>query len=69
MGNTEKKLDALIDALGFDVEEIVSCKALYKNKDIDSSGNPDEGAAPSVVFENIDYKITKRNDHQRQYNI
>ena len=35
MNNTEKKLDALIDALGFDVERIVVSESLYRYDVID----------------------------------
>ena len=32
MADYEKKLDALIDALGFDVEEVVVSDSLYRDK-------------------------------------
>jgi len=46
MSNLEAKLDALIDALGFDVEEVYRYVS-YKKKE--------EGINPS-----IEYKLTKR---------
>lgn len=65
MSNCEKKLDALIDALGFDVKEVVSKKFLYNAKDMHPSGNPISGAVPSVTFENADYKLTKRKYNEK----
>ena len=57
MNNTEKKLDALIDALGFDVEEVVTTvhppfsimKALFTDR-YNQQGPVDT----------VNYKITKR---------
>ena len=57
MSNTEKKLDALIDALGFDVEEVVTTvhppfsimKALFTDR-YNQQG----------PIDTVDYKITKR---------
>tara|TARA_R110000751_G_scaffold73408_1_gene148429 strand:+ start:13119 stop:13394 length:276 start_codon:yes stop_codon:yes gene_type:complete len=50
MNNTEKKLDALIDALGFDVESVDSdvFKGVYSGREVYNK-------------EVISYKLTKRN--------
>jgi hypothetical protein len=48
MENIEKKLDALIDVLGFDVEEFDITRA--------------EGYDPYPVYKVTDYKLTKRID-------
>jgi len=53
MNNTEKKLDALIDALGFDVEAVsVGNYELIKAK----------GLRPAIVQEVFNYKLTKRKE-------
>lgn len=51
--NIEKKLDALIDALGFDVEEVQGDVFLgcYSGRDVYNK-------------QAVDYKITKRNQKQ-----
>jgi hypothetical protein len=52
MNNTENKLDALIAAMGFDVEVVsVGNYELIKAK----------GLRPAIVQEVFDYKLTKRN--------
>ena len=58
MNNLEKKLDALIDALGFDAEKIKGevFKGCYSGRDI-------------YITEVIDYKLTKRDNPQRKYNL
>tara|TARA_R110000851_G_scaffold106661_1_gene226103 strand:+ start:423 stop:767 length:345 start_codon:yes stop_codon:yes gene_type:complete len=60
MNNTEKKLDALIDALGFDVEEV---SKVYING-VMYCGN--ESLIPVSTIDNIvhtiDYKLTKRDE-------
>ena len=57
MNNTEKKLDALIDALGFDVKAV-------------SVGNHELIKAfwdrPAIVQEVFDYKLTKRDSPKRK---
>lgn len=57
MNNIEKKLDALIDALGFDVEEVVHTDTI-----IDPTGVFDWlGVNPTATtVTNIDYKLTKK---------
>ena len=60
MNNTEKKLDALIDALGFDVEEVDSSVSMYKLDDLDRDGDPYKDANP-ITISKLDYKLTKRN--------
>ena len=62
MNNCEKKLDALIDALGFDVEEVT------KNFEMADKSRPEAGAT-FMLKQVIDYKVTKRNDPQRKYNL
>jgi len=53
MNNTEKKLDALIDALGFDVEAVsVGNYELIKAK----------GLRPEIVQEVFNCKLTKRKE-------
>ena len=69
MSDIEKKLDALIDALGFDVEVNTAYTSIYKKKDVNCSGNPVNGAIPERMYEKTDYKLTKRNDPQRKYNL
>jgi len=59
MNNIEKKLDALIDALGFDVEETDNSIKMYKIEDIDNNGDPYIDANPDVI-KVIDYKLTKK---------
>ena len=49
MNNTEKKLDALIDALGFDVEANTVTKEIH---------NPYDSSFE--VITNTNYKLTKR---------
>lgn len=60
MNNLEKKLDALIDALGFDVEEIETQQKMYSRDDIDDKGQPKENAMPTHIFVNAEYKLTKK---------
>tara|TARA_R110000764_G_C10808163_1_gene359907 strand:+ start:218 stop:493 length:276 start_codon:yes stop_codon:yes gene_type:complete len=62
MNNIEKKLDALIDALGFDVEVIDSGFTVVKVSELDTTPYPDK-------IHRTDYKLTKRNDPQRKYNL
>jgi hypothetical protein len=51
MNNTEKKLDALIAAMGFDVEvvSIGNCELIKAR-----------GLQPAIVQEAFDYKLTER---------
>jgi hypothetical protein len=52
MNNIEKKLDALIDALGFDVEAVsVGNHEIFKADNL----------RPAIIQEVFDYKLTKRN--------
>ena len=53
MNNIEKKLDALIDALGFDVEEIT------KSLEMPDKSRP-EADATLMLKQVVDYKLTKR---------
>jgi len=55
MNNTEKKLDALIDALGFDVEESTTTNKLHRIFD----GNQ-VVELPDHEIVTIDYKVTKK---------
>jgi hypothetical protein len=53
MNNTEKKLDALIDALGFDVETVsVGNHEIFKATNL----------RPAIVQEIFNYKLTKRDE-------
>jgi len=53
MNNIEKKLDALIDALGFDVEAVsVGNHEIFKANNL----------RPAIIQEVFDYKLTKRED-------
>lgn len=58
--NLEKKLDALIDALGFDVEETDTQQRMYSKDDVDDKGQPKENAIPTHIFINSEYKLTKK---------
>jgi hypothetical protein len=64
MNNTEKKLDALIDALGFDVEVIetitLSGKPLEKPDMTPGAFLPVEASDLRDIIRVIDYKLTKR---------
>lgn len=60
MNNVEKKLDALIEALGFEVEAVKAHKELYIASDIDEYGKPKANAKPKTVLECTDYKLTKK---------
>ena len=51
MNNTEKKLDALIDALGFDIEET------RRNIESVAKGGDGQALYTTPLF---DYKLTKR---------
>jgi len=55
MNNCEKKLDALIDALGFDVEEVIGDVFMgrYSGRDIHDK-------------QVVDYKLTKRTYSKKQ---
>tara|TARA_R110000850_G_scaffold100316_2_gene207503 strand:+ start:1273 stop:1503 length:231 start_codon:yes stop_codon:yes gene_type:complete len=53
MSDIEKKLDALIDALGFDVEEVI------KNFEVADKSRPEAGAT-FMLKQVVDYKLTKR---------
>jgi hypothetical protein len=65
MNNTENKLDALIAALGFDVEEVVSTfeppfsvtKALFTDR-----------FNPQAPVTTTNYKLTKRNINSKPFN-
>ena len=62
MNNYEKKLDALIDALGFDVERLLDIKHIYRREDLQPNGEPKENAMPNCTIDNSTYKLTKRKD-------
>ena len=53
MNNIEKKLDALIDALGFDVKVIDSSFTVVKVGELDTTPYPGK-------IHRTDYKLTKR---------
>ena len=53
MNNIEKKLDALIDALGFDVKVVDSSFTVVKLGKFDTTPYPDK-------IHRTDYKLTKR---------
>jgi hypothetical protein len=57
MNNTEKKLDALIDALGFDVEEVVT--TVHPSFSIMKACFTDRYNQQGPVH-TVNYKITKR---------
>ena len=59
MSDCEKKLDALIDALGFDVEEVRDIKPYYHPDDMQSNGEPKVNARCERIVNNS-YKLTKR---------
>ena len=62
MNNTERKLDALIDALGFDVEVTDDAKEMYLPHQVDDDGKVKEGATPAFTHNRTVYKLTKRED-------
>ena len=53
MNNIEKKLDALIDALGFNVEDVT------KNFEMTDKSRPEAGAT-FILKQVVDYKLTKK---------
>ncbi len=57
MSNTEKKLDALIDALGFDVEEVVT--TVHPPFSIIKAAFTDRYNQQGPV-DTVNYKLTKR---------
>ena len=57
--NTERKLDALIDALGFDIEVVDSSIKAYRLDDIDRDGDPYTDAIPMTISK-TDYKLTRK---------
>ena len=59
MNNIEKKLDALIDALGFDVE-VVGSKAKMNKYDLNSASYHNPLGIIRVSDSTIEYKLTKR---------
>ena len=60
MNNIEKKLDALIDALGFDVE-VVGSKAKMNKYDLNSALDANNPLGIIRVSDStIEYKLTKR---------
>jgi hypothetical protein len=61
MNNTEKKLDALIDALGFDVEEIVT--TVHPPFSIMKACFTDRYNQQGPVH-TVNYKLTKRKDER-----
>ena len=65
MNSTEKKLDALIDALGFDVERFCDIKRAYKCEDLQGNGEPKEYALPESIIDNSTYKLTKRKYNEK----
>lgn len=62
MNNIEKKLDALIDALGFDVEEIIT---IASEADVNEWNKMFLSRHCSAIttrpVDDINYKLTKRN--------
>jgi hypothetical protein len=68
MNNTEKKLDALIDALGFDVEEILIYDPLsvsnWDNKWEAVQKESENFIAPNKPTPKFEYKLTKRKDER-----
>tara|TARA_R110000851_G_scaffold43718_1_gene107885 strand:- start:78 stop:368 length:291 start_codon:yes stop_codon:yes gene_type:complete len=70
MNNIEKKLDALIDALGFDVEEVRSPLDDFAVSEWNNKWrNANTSHVPPKPTATINYKLTKRNDPQRKYNL
>ena len=63
MNSTEKKLDALIDALGFECEKVCDIKRMYKPSDVNDKGEPKENAMPAHIIDNSSYKLTKKVRH------
>ena len=70
MNNIEKKLDALIDALGFDVEELRTPVGDTEVSDWNNKWrNANTSNIPPRPASSIDYKLTKRDNPQRKYNL
>ena len=69
MNNIEKKLDALINALGFDCKRNLDIKHVYRREDLQDNGEPKVYALPESIIDNSTYTVTKRNDLQRKYNL
>ena len=69
MNNIEKKLDALIDALGFDVERVNDVKRIYRCEDLQGNGEPKVNALPNCIIDNSTYKLTKRNSKQEKVKV
>ena len=60
MNNIEKKLDALIDVLGFDCKEVKSTSKFYGVGYVNDDGSLKDGAIPAGTMKSIDYKVTKK---------
>ena len=65
MNNIEKKLDAIIDALGFDVEEAITRK-IFVSAEVPSFREFTQGCD---VITTTDYKLTKRNSKQEKVKV
>ena len=65
MNNIEKKLDALIDALGFDVERVCDIEYIYKSEDLQDDGEPKEYALADSIIDNSTYTLTKRKYNEK----
>jgi hypothetical protein len=66
MNNTEKKLDALIDALGFDVEEVVT--TVHPPFSIMKACFTDRYNQQGPVH-TVNYKLTKRDEPVRDWSV
>lgn len=69
MNNTDKLLRAFIDASGYEIEEVTTTQKMFRMENINGDGVPKANKLPECTINNIDYKITKRDDAQRRYNL
>ncbi len=60
MNNTEKLLRTLIEASGYEIEEVETIGKFYKQEDLNYCDEPKLGVMPEFTVKNIDYKVTKK---------
>ena len=65
MTNLEKKLDALINALGFDCKRNLDIKHVYRREDLQGNGEAKLYALPESIIDNSTYKLTKRKYNEK----
>lgn len=60
MTNEMKLLRAFIEASGYEIESNNTTERLYRNEDISITGDVKENAIPERIFNNVEYKVTKK---------